>query len=151
MENKDKAEFVRELKLTIQCLSGTMHPSMELIKAYYEVLEDIALEDVVKALRKLRRERSSWVTPAEVRTAIKGRPDIDEFHKYMNRYVVASKAGEYKHPIGSEVIQRMGGSGVFRNSTIHDKTDLTLRWMRLWKEVEYERGIINAPVSEGDY
>lgn len=150
MQDRDKNEFVRELRLTIQCLSGTMHPSKELLKAYYEVLEDIELADVVKALKKLRRERSSWVTPAEVRTAIKGRPDIDEFHKYMNRYVSASRAGEYKHPIGSEVIQRMGGSVAFRNSTIHDKTDLTLRWMRLWKEVEYERGLANSPLFAGD-
>jgi hypothetical protein len=149
MQDSDKNEFKKELTLTIQTVSGTIYPPVALIKAFYEALEDLPADKVFKALKQLRADASGWVNPRMIRTKIQGRPEIDQFFIYMDTYVCASRAGEYKDPIGLEVIRRMGGSSVFRQSTQFDRKDLQIRWQKIWKEVEYEQRN-HAAVSEGD-
>ena len=148
MQDKDKSEFAKELTLTIQCLAGTIYPPKALLKAYYDSLDDLELVDVVKALKMLRREHTAWATPKFIRMQIQGRPEIDEFFRYMDHFVSANKSGQYDHDIGIEVIKRMGGSMIFRDSTIFDRKELQMRWTRIFKEVINEQHNRNdAPVS----
>lgn len=150
MQDSDKNKFKSELTLTIQTVSGTIYPPIAVIKAFYEALEDLPADKVFKALKELRANAGGWVNPRMIRTHIQGRPEIDQFFTYMDKYVCCSRAGDYKDPIGREVIQRMGGSSVFKMSTQFDRKELQIRWQKIWKEVEYEQRRNNATVSQGD-
>lgn len=153
MENNDKVEFARELTLTIQCLSGTIHPPKAMLRAFYEALKDLQLDAVVKALRAMRKDQTGWASPKNIRVMIEGNPDRDEFFNYMDNYVSRHQAGAYDHPIGRQVIQAMGGTSIFRLSTNYDRKDLQFRWLRTWREIA-SRGNdepgSNASASEGN-
>ena len=150
MQEQDKKKFKAELTLLIQTVSGTMYPPIGVIKAFYEALEDLPADKVFNALTELRASAGSWVNPRMIRTHIQGRPEIDQFFIYMDKYVSAGRVGDYKDALGQEVIRRMGGSGVFKMSTQFDRKELQIRWQKVWKEVEYEQRKNNSEVSAGD-
>jgi hypothetical protein len=152
----DKRAFADELRTTIQVLSGTIHPPKSMLKGFFEALDDLPLDKVLKALKQARRDQSGWCSPKSIRIMIEGNPERDEFFNYMHNFIARSQQSNYKHPIGIRVIRELGGSNVFSMSTNHDQKDLMIRWQRKWKEVVADSGANNesrtnhAPVSPGD-
>lgn len=135
MISKDKAAFTDELTTTIQCVSGTMRPPATLLAAFYDALKDLELKDLLRILKRWRRDSNSWPSPAAIRAAIEGRPDEDTFNDYFDNYVAKGRGGQFKHPIGKQVIAALGGSGAFQMMNIRDRNDWKRRWVKTYREI----------------
>lgn len=147
MQAKDKPAFIDAMTTTIQCVAGTMRPPATMLAAYYDALKDLELEQLLGILKDWQRNSNSWPSPAAIRTAIVGRPDVDSFDDYLDNYVSRGRMGDYKDPIGIQVVKELGGSGRFREMSTYDRADWKRRWVSAYRDIANGRRKPDAKVS----
>jgi hypothetical protein len=144
----DRTKFTEALTTTIQCIAGTMRPPVTMLTAYYDALKDLELKDLLRVLKQWERNSNSWPAPASIRAAIEGRPDQDTFDDYIDNYIARGRAGEFKHPIGKQVIAAMGGSGVFQTFNVRERPEWKQRWIKAYRKIANAEGTKVSPSSE---
>lgn len=136
----DVAFFALELTKTAELFGEVMSESRTLL--YFEALENLALQDVVKGLRLARQRSKFFPKPAEIRERIEG-SDEDQAALQWSHALRGSR--EALDGVAGDVIARMGGMWEIRNNMTTYVAERA--FTRLYRALRAEDRQIETPAS----